>query len=130
MDSIIWIILAVVIIFFVFKTFSASLDSAIDNAIKNKNINDLLAIIKKKAQTLQPTAYNHAIRGLWDAYERDLATQIMKDLAIDHKEENITQYWLKQVMTVEPEIANLHLGTEFMNSYYIPEVADKCGSFG
>ena len=78
----------------------------------------------------QPNAYNVAIRSIWDAYQRPLACELVRELGSRHPSARITQYWIKQALEVEPEAARRILGEEFLNDVYRPEVARQCGSFG
>jgi hypothetical protein len=93
------------------------------------SVDELLAHIKGKSAWARVVAYNQAIRHLWDGYQRHLAVQLIKELARDHRDEFITQYWLDQVKTVEPQLI-ISLGNTFFNRHYQPEVAAQCGSFG
>ncbi len=84
----------------------------------------------KKNEASQPAAFNHAVRRLWDSYQRLLAIELIKELAQIYGEKPITQYWLKQVLTVEPQLAKQNLPKEFLDNYYQPEVAAQCGNAG
>jgi hypothetical protein len=106
------------------------LDRAIKAAIKAGDVTQVVALIDKQRPAAQPTAYNHAIRRLWDAYERPLAAALIKAFAARHHDAKIAQYWLKQLLTAESKLARETLDQEFLSAHYQPEVADCCGSAG
>jgi len=107
-----------------------SLDSAVDLAAREKDLAPLLKAIEMKAEAARPTAYNHAIRRLWDGFQRRLAVDLIRELAMNHGTSRITQYWLKHVRQVEPGLAREQLGREFYDTYYLPELAAQCGPVG
>ena len=119
-----------VLVFFVWGAFSASLDRAIDAAAKAGDPAPALAAIAKRSPDAQPTAYNHAIRRLWDAYERQIAARLVCELGHHHDSSKITQYWIQQVMSTEPAIAREAFSEDFLSAHYQPEVAATCGKVG
>jgi hypothetical protein len=123
-------IAAVVILIVVWRLVAPSIDKIVDQAVGEKKIDAILEAIGKHSADAQPTLYNHAIRRLWDTYERELATELIKEFAKNHHTENIAQYWLKQVAQAEPSLATSILTKKFFDSYYLPEVANRCGPVG
>jgi hypothetical protein len=107
-----------------------SLSNIVDNALKDKDIQPILQAIESRSGDSQPNGYNLAIRRLWDSYQRSLAIELVVELAKKHGDEKIAQYWLKQVMTVEPKMAQESFSKEFLDAYYKPEVAAQCGKVG
>lgn len=99
-------------------------------AIKGGDVSGLRAALRKRSAFTAPAAYNRAIRGLWDAYRRDLAAPLIRDLGERFGEVFISQYWMRQLLTVEPGLARANLDPEFLQRHYQDEVAQKCGSFG
>ncbi|MBO5753102.1 MAG: hypothetical protein J6S69_05325 [Proteobacteria bacterium] len=75
-----------------------------------------------------PTVYNQCIKSFWDAYDREVATKLVKALAERDDQAKITQHWLKTVIEVEPELARNILGAEFIQNHFDPDVAAQCGS--
>ncbi len=131
MGTSVWIIVGVVVIgIIIWRLMIPSLSGVIAKAKSSGDIAPIVEVIDKLKVSARPTAYNHAIRRIWDDYERDLAVVLIKDLAKKHSDSLIAQYWLKQVMQVEPELAREHLSKEFLEQYYQPEVAAQCGSAG
>jgi len=106
------------------------LDKAADAAIEAGDVGEVVSTIARRPVETRPTAFNHVIRRLWDAYERNLATVLVRELAEQHHETQIAQYWLKQVLTAEPAIARQVMSKEFVETYFQPEVAAKCGPVG
>lgn len=131
MPLIVWIVLGVALIgFLVYRAMVPSLDRVVDRAVGAQDVTPIVETIVKKSERARPNAFNHAIRRLWDNYHRDLAVKLVKELAFDHGTSAITQYWLKQVMTVEPKMARKSFSKDFLHTYYMPEVAAKCGHVG
>lgn len=131
MGVIISLVVAVSLIGYItYRKLTPSLDTMLEKAIQSQDITQVLAWIAKKSESQRPTLYNHAVRALWDRYERKLAVQVTRDLASKHKEARITQYWLKQIQQVEPRLAKEQLGVEFYEAFFMPELAARCGSAG
>ncbi|MBW2734883.1 MAG: hypothetical protein JRH20_21065 [Deltaproteobacteria bacterium] len=112
------------------KLMSPSVNAEVARAKKSKDLLPLINVLANKKSSAQPDSFNHAIRQLWDDYEREMAAVLVKELAERHPEERITQYWLDQVQKVEPEVAEKMFEDSFIENYYRPEVAARCGSFG
>jgi ABC-type phosphate transport system permease subunit len=121
---------AVVVLVILWRTSSSSLDKVVDRAAKEGNVAGVVAAIARVSGDHQPTLYNHAIRRLWDAYERERATELVKELARQHHNTPIAQYWLKQVAQAEPALATGILTKAFFDNHYLPEVASRCGPVG
>lgn len=119
-----------VFLLFFWRLALGGLDRVVDRAVASGKVEQILEVIARRPRQDQPTAFNHAIRRLWDAYERGLATALIKELAAAHHESRIAQYWLAQVLTAEPGIAEQELSKQFLETYYQPEVAATCGPVG
>lgn len=107
-----------------------NLSRFIDQAKERGDIEPIVDAIAKLKSSARPTAYNHAIRRLWDEYERPLAIDLAKELAKNHSSAMIAQYWLKHVLQVEPKMAREKLPSDFLKQYYHPDVAAQCGPVG
>ena len=132
MPPVFWIAIAagVIVLFMLSKVLMPSLDKVVGQAAKQNDTGPILEAIAKMSAGSQPSAYNRAIRRLWDGYQRPLATELVVELAKNHGDSNIAQYWIKQVMTVEPQMAREKFSREFIKNHYQPEVAAKCGQVG
>lgn len=120
----------VVLVVLAQKLMAPSVNAEVARAKKSKDLLSLINVLANMKDSAQPDAFNHAIRQLWDDYEREMAAVLVRELAERHPDERITQYWLDQVQKVEPEIAGKMFERNFIESYYRPEVAARCGSFG
>ncbi|MBN1336113.1 MAG: hypothetical protein JXB39_09145 [Deltaproteobacteria bacterium] len=106
------------------------LPARVDKAARTGEIGPVLEAIRKLRPKAQPAAYNVAIRRLWNAWERDLAMQVVRELAEAHADEPVAQYWLRQALTLEPESARRFLDDAFVNGHYDPVKAARCGPVG
>lgn len=132
MPPIVWIAIAAaaIVLFLLSKVFMPSLDKVVDQSAKQKDTGPILETIAKMNAGTRPSAYNRAIRRLWDGYQRPLAAELVVELAKNHGDVNIAQYWIKQVLTVEPQTAKDKFSKEFLQNHYQPEVAAQCGQVG
>lgn len=120
----------VVLFFILLKLTAPGIGKAVDRAVQRGEIEPIVEVVEKKPESERPAAYNHAIRMLWDSYHRRLATRLIRHLAKEHVEVPIAQYWLKQLMQVEPQLAKQELEGDFLQRYYMPDVAASCGPVG
>jgi hypothetical protein len=132
MPPIFWIAIAIgmVVIFLASKVFMPSLDKVVEQSAKKNDINPILKEISRMNSNAQPSGFNRAIRWLWDGYQRSLAAELVVELAKNHGDAKIAHYWIKQVLTVEPETAKDKFSKEFLKNHYQPEVAAQCGQAG
>jgi hypothetical protein len=107
-----------------------NLDRLVARAVASGELGELQRSIEKRREGAQPAAYNYAIRRLWDAYHRELAARLARELARNFGTVPISQYWLQQVLQVEPAIASQQFDKEFLATYFVPEVAARCGKAG
>ncbi len=127
----IWIGVGVILLALViWRMLIPSLDSVVDRAAKDKDLAPLVQAIENKSEAARPTAYNQAIRRLWDGFQRGLAVELVRELTKNHGTSHIAQYWLKHVKQVEPGLARDQLGKQFYDTYYQPELAAQCGPVG
>lgn len=122
--------LAVAAFIIISRLMIPNLSKFIEQAKDREDIEPIVEAIAKLKPSARPTAYNHAIRRLWDDYHRPLAIDLAKELAKNHSSAKIAQYWLKHVMQVEPKMAREKLPSEFLKQYYHPDVAAQCGPVG
>ena len=95
----------------------------------NGNVGALVTVIEGAPEAKQATMWDQAIGTLWREYRREEAFELMKEGAM-RSEAPIVQYWLQNAMEVEPEMAALSFDAEFLESYFRPSVAAKCGRCG
>ncbi len=113
----------------IWKLFSPGINGLVTQAVRLGDARPLVRAIETRAEAARPVAYNQAIRRLWNSYERGLARDLIKELAAGHADTKIAQFWLKELLTSEPRLAQA-LSEEFIARYYRPEVAAKCGAVG
>lgn len=114
----------------IWKVTGLSMDGPIDRAIKKGDMEGLLEALIQRPEAGRPTAFNRAIKRLWDNYQREEAVPLIRALAEHHGEVQIAQYWLDTLRTVEPELAAVHLESGFLDKHFKAEVAAKCGAAG
>lgn len=114
----------------IWRSLSSPIDRAVRSALTQKSISPIVDALGRKSAARQPTAYNVAIRRLWDGYERGMAAQLVRQLAELHHTEQIAQYWIELVLQTEPGIARQAFDQAFLDTYYVPEVAAQCGKVG
>lgn len=128
MANIVWIAMAVALFFVIWRRiFLTDLERVVDQALDKKDMEIILNTIRKEKPDKRPTEFNYAIHRLWEGYHREEATELVKEFAKDHAVTPIAQYWLKQVLTTEPDIARETMSSDFVKTYYQPEVAAQCG---
>ena len=131
MSTALWLVVgAAAILVLAWKFTGRSLDGHIQQAMADEDVEPLIKVILRQGEASQPNAFNHAIRGLWDAYQRPLAVPVIKALVEHHEDVAIAQFWLQQLQTVEPELASETLDSAFLEAHYQPEVAAACGKAG
>ncbi len=90
---------------------------------------DLTALLQAAA-ALPPagrSAFFHgAITYLWTNWQRPLAASLAREYARQCPDEKLCQYWLRQVLEIEPEVAREAFDEPFLAGFYRPEVAKSC----
>lgn len=131
MTTAFWIAIGIaVLVIIIWRMMIPSLSGVINEAKEKNDITPIVEAVDQLKPSAQPAAYNHAIRRIWDDYERPLAITLVKELARKHHSTLIAQYWLKQVMQVEPQMAREQIDKEFFEKYYQAELAAQCGPVG
>ena len=128
-----WILVGAVAVvgFLVLRSrFAPSIERLVGQAAETGDLGPVLESIAKKRPAARPTAFNHAIRLLWNMDERKPALELVKELAARHADARIAQYWLGQALTVEPKISREVFSRAFVTEHYQPEVAAQCGPAG
>lgn len=127
----IWLpIAAVVVVLWVWSRLRPSPMALAGRAVSTGDLAPLLASLERVSAGAQPTEYNRVIRRLWNGYHREEAVHLAKALARQHRSAPVAQFWLRQFLQSEPEIAREHLDEGFLAAFYDPAIAAKCGSYG
>jgi|TARA_B100001964_G_C14089461_1_gene534134 hypothetical protein len=106
------------------------IDREVRRAIKEESAATLIRAILDRPELQQPNLFHRAINILWSAHHRELALDLIEELAKHHQDENIAQYWLGQSLSVEPRLTRSRLSEGFIEAYFRPEVAARCGPAG
>lgn len=99
------------------------------HARKTGELSAVISAIETTPFAEQATQWDQAIGELWQSYAREEAARLVIEAA-DRSDADIIQYWIRQVLEVEPEIASTHFTQEFLDEHFQPEVAAKCGRSG
>lgn len=105
------------------------LDRALKHARRTGEVDELARMISASASAGQATRWDHAIGSLWRAYARQPATLLVVQAAAN-SEADIVQYWIGQILQVEPELAQQHFSEEFLAQHFRPDIASRCGRKG
>ena len=93
-----------------------------------------LTAIEQAAQGMSEdrvvTAFHWAIKQLWDAYERETAVRLIKEVTETVPDEDIVQFWMRKVLEIEPGLAREYFSEAFLLAYFRPQVAARCGTGG
>ncbi len=127
---IIWIgtaIGAVIVAWVLRSAFSGtSIKAATDLARETGKLDLLIETIEARSEAEQATRWDHAIDSLWNSYAREEAARLTM-AAAQRCDSDAIQYWMRQVLEVEPQVASDVFTQEFLDAYFKPEIAAKCG---
>ena len=102
---------------------------ALARARHTGELGELVSWVGGKSAAGQADAWNRVCSELWQQYERELVARVLRE-ALPRCDAKILQYWLSQVLTLEPEIAATVFDPAFLSVHYKPEVASQCGRCG
>jgi hypothetical protein len=127
-----WNIIAValfVVVILALLTFKRrqSAQRYVDIAIRTGDIAPIVEAAEPLPQRQRSLFFQDAISLLWNNWQRRMAAQVVREFAARHYQEKIAQFWLRQVLEVEPETAGEILDEKFLSNYYQPSVAATCG---
>lgn len=123
-----WIAIGVaaVIIISLLLRKDGGLAALLKEAVADGNIDKLVEAAAQMPEGQRFMHYQKAISSLWEDWHRGLAIRLIKVFAVGYSDEKICQYWLRQAMEVEPDLAASIFDKEFLEQYFIPEVAKEC----
>lgn len=101
-----------------------------ERAITTGDLEPLVDHVAQEPESTRPTVFDQATRTLWDRFERPLAARFVRQSAEFVATATITQYWIRQMLEVEPDIANDTFDSGFLGQMYDPELAARCGKKG
>lgn len=121
----IWVAVAI----WAVRAMGGGLKRALDYAHRSGEIAPLTDALSRVPEASRPTQWDFVIGSLWRAYRREQAAALVV-VATAHTDADIVQYWIRQVLEVEPEIAQSTFTPEFLQEHFRPEVALRCGKKG
>lgn len=108
---------------------SSQLDAALSEAHSSGELDAVVEAVQAAPAEKRPTKWDYAIDQLWQAYARETAAELVVEAA-ERSDATILQYWIQQILEVEPRIADDVFSEEFLAEHYDPQVASRCGKSG
>ena len=130
MDVMFLVIGGAVLLIAIYSFKPSGLMRATSKAITSGDISFLVKRIEGESGANQATCFNKAVKAMWNSYERPLAVSLIRAIGPLVSTAHIAQYWMKQALDIEPELAKESFDDDFLHAYYHPEVAAKCGKAG
>ena len=104
-------------------------DSMIRQARKDGDLSKLSRMLCATPLATRADSIDQVCTRLWNLYERELVAELLTKIA-PSTDDMIVQYWMRQVLEIEPEIAAETFTIGFLEEHFNPEVASKCGRRG
>ena len=114
------------VLFYWFGVRSSAAVKAAKKAANAEDLAPLLQALDGVGEAGRSAFFQRAIGWLWDNWQRPLAVKLIREFGQRYSDQKICQFWLRQVLEVEPLLAQQHLDESFMKSFYHPEVAKTC----
>jgi len=105
------------------------IDSLMRDAKRSGDLTPLAAMLAAAPENTQADKIDQTCTKLWNSYEREATARLLVEIA-PLSCAPIVQYWIKQVLEIEPEIAAQVFTVGFMEEQFNPDVASKCGRCG
>jgi hypothetical protein len=107
-------------------TETSQVSDAIARARQTGEIDGLVEIVEAHPPDKRATKWDHVLGELWQAYARREAAKLVVEAA-QRSDDTILQYWIRQVLEVEPDIAQEVFTEAFLEEHFRPDVAARCG---
>ena len=122
---------ALAVVFFLARMASqgAKLGDAIAQTRRTESPGPVVEFVEQAPEEKRPAMWDQAIGDLWNAYAREEAAALVM-AAARRSDATILQYWIRQVLEVEPEIAERMFPESFLRTHFKPKVAARCGKSG
>jgi hypothetical protein len=111
------------------KVFAGGVRGALAHAHRSGDVAPLADAMRQVPEGARPTKWDFVIGSMWRAYRREQAA-VLVVAATAQTDADIVQYWIKQVIEVEPEIAQSVFTPQFLSEHFKPEIAQRCGKRG
>lgn len=102
---------------------------ALELARHTGDLGPLIAHVEQGATLSKVDAWDQLFLELWQRYDRELAAKLMIEVVQRH-DAKIFHHWIKQVLEIEPELAQTVFTQEFLATHFRPELAMQCGKCG
>lgn len=128
---IVGVLTTAILLYFLARTAArgASLAEAVRETERTGAPEPVVSYVCDQPADRRPTHWDDALSRLWQNYSRIEAARVLTEAARE-SDASILQYWIRQVLEVEPDIARKIFSEEFLESCYEPEVASRCGKSG
>lgn len=105
------------------------INGALKEVRKTGEVSAVVAAVEAAPEKKHPNMWDQAIGTLWQEYRREEAMELMMEAA-ERSDAPVIQFWLKNAMEVEPELAEEVFSEEFLTEKFRPNVAAQCGRVG
>lgn len=102
---------------------------ALAHARRTGDVAQIVVHIEQSPGSDRATMWDNAIGELWQAYAREAAARLIVE-ATSRSDAQVLQYWIRQVLEIEPEIAAEVFDQEYLEAHFKPDVAAQCGRCG
>ncbi len=102
------------------------LDKALEKARTTGEVAGVVTVIEAAPEKKHPNMWDQSISTLWQEYHRQAAIALMI-AAARRSDAPVIQFWLKKAMEVEPQLAAEQFTEEFLEEFFKPAVAARCG---
>ena len=119
-------VLLAVLLWFMRRRVDSSLMKALEEATSRNDVTPLLEAAEQLSPTQRSVFFQQAVLHLWNNWHRPMAISLIEHFTRKHPDEKIVQYWLKQAMEIEPQLARESYDDRFLKNYYRPEIAKEC----
>ncbi len=100
--------------------------AAAREAVARDDLAPVLTVVATLPPERRGAFFHAAIRELWGAWHRPLAARLVREFATQCPDDTLCQYWLQQVLQIEPGVARDAFDEAFLTAVYRPEVAKSC----
>ncbi len=122
-----WLFMGIAALVIIFQMMSPGrLKRGLKEARTSGEIAGIVAAIEEAKEKHHPNLWDQAIGRLWEDYHREAALDVIV-AAARRSQAPVIQFWIKKAMEVEPKLAKQKFSDEFLETYFRPAVAARCG---